>query len=435
MNRKFIVVFLFLLVFGSCSRGDKPDFDEKMDTNPKITGADYENGQTTVKTTEQESITDAPTQITENDNEPKTEISALLFGSESLCEYIRNNFDGNEDGYLSDAERALVKDISSGFDEEGEMFAGKSGEILKGFDCFPNLETIDIEVDGAENIIVKNVPKLKTIHIANHYTAEEIEGVEIENCESLQELYCCGLSGVLSVKNCENLELYIGDENNGSEMLQFEGCPKLWIASPFARNIITSADVFVSNIPNNSIAYETKEGNEVVSSKSSRVNYEWCVNGENVYIPETDFPNCYYSEHDFDDDFYSFEVLGPQMSESGEENLYYCCVTYVKEPVRKESFSVIADTKPSKEDFFVKAEDANDMLYIAYSPSKGLLTRITPNIGLYYRGKNGVQRLGGLSNKYTRYFAVDVQKQSRFFNNVKEMLEHFGLSDSVSWLD
>lgn len=77
MNRKFIVILMFLLVLSSCGKVDEPDYAEKVETNQNVTGTVYENGQSIIKTNTPEPVLDISKEIAENDKEPKTEITEM----------------------------------------------------------------------------------------------------------------------------------------------------------------------------------------------------------------------------------------------------------------------------------------------------------------------------------------------------------------------
>lgn len=135
------------------------------------------------------------------------------FGDVRFCNYLKETYDGDEDGFLSEKERAAVTEVCLSNRILIEPYAS-----LKGFYYFPELE--EMRLNSVRYIEVGAVPKLKII--------------EWEGATSTQVMRI----GEVLVKDCPLLEtiligdtLFIGGSETELSRIEVENCPALeWMS-------------------------------------------------------------------------------------------------------------------------------------------------------------------------------------------------------------
>ena len=159
-------------------------------------------------------------------------IDVAHFGSAVFCEFIAKEYDSDSDGYLNEAERYAVTDITI----PGRYDADYSEECLDGFEYFPNLEILAIDTNTVKKVIIRNHPTLKRFGGTEGYIKE----LEIMGCKELESIgfYTYTLGSVLiaevssetkfslgnnvaieSMALDEKLQIYKTDARDGNQVL------------------------------------------------------------------------------------------------------------------------------------------------------------------------------------------------------------------------
>lgn len=109
------------------------------------------------------------------------------FSNHFFRAYIRNSFDKNQDGILSEEERAMVTTIDIGESSEFQV-VNELPKVasVKGIEYFPNLETLDVSGNQIFVINLKANKRLKVLDVDNN----DIFRLNVSQNKELSELYC-----------------------------------------------------------------------------------------------------------------------------------------------------------------------------------------------------------------------------------------------------
>ena len=138
------------------------------------------------------------------------------FSNRFFREYIKNSFDCNQDGILSDEELVKVTVIDIGENSEFRTINEfPRVASVKGIEYFPNLEKIDVSGNQIYAINLKENKKLKILDVDSN----DIASLDISQNPNLEELYCSdnGLKKLDVWKNRKLKRLFCND-NKLSEL-------------------------------------------------------------------------------------------------------------------------------------------------------------------------------------------------------------------------
>lgn len=140
-------------------------------------------------------------------------ISEENFGDARFCNYLKEKFDKNGNGYFSDAELREVKEIRMGMKTLLTPYSE-----MKGFSYFTELERL--ELNSADKVEICDVPKLSEIEIYRRTSVQKYQlgDMTIRNCPELE---------TVSVRD---MTVIVGQ---GKDVAEFavENCPKLRMMS------------------------------------------------------------------------------------------------------------------------------------------------------------------------------------------------------------
>lgn len=246
-------------------------------------------------------------------NPDPTKMVALIeenFPDPLFREYIRDMFDYNDDGYLSDSERASAKDYSRGISNP----SGQEWLSIKGVEFFPELLQLycrgcrlgEVDLSGLPNLEslglvdchVKSLrlgmkPKLRGLDISGNDITEadfsdmsaleslsinssKIVSIVLENNPKLESFYfACGIDDDrvmenMKIHNCDALKTVAGPRNMLSEV-DIKNCHSievLWLSDNQLEEIILSGvpNVKVLKLNNNPLKTLDVSCNEKLES-------------------------------------------------------------------------------------------------------------------------------------------------------------------------
>ena len=138
------------------------------------------------KVTDTEFPTATNVPVTENPGNETAElpkgvaISEENFGDARFCDYLKEKFDTDKNGYFSDAELAEVTELWAGMRNILTPYSE-----MKGFSYFPALKRL--QLNSAEKVEICDVPKLSEIELAGENSVQtyQLGDVTIKNCQVL----------------------------------------------------------------------------------------------------------------------------------------------------------------------------------------------------------------------------------------------------------
>lgn len=156
-------------------------------------------------------------------------IDETTFPDSVFQDYVRNNFDKDSNGILSDTERANVK----------EIFVGNKGiSDLKGIEYFPNLLYLHCEKNNLTSLDTSSNPLVRSIFCFNN----ALTSINVSNNPALDTLWCSGNSltslDVTGNPALQDLSCY----NNKLTALDVSNCTALTELSCY-NNKLESLDV------------------------------------------------------------------------------------------------------------------------------------------------------------------------------------------------
>ncbi len=174
----------------------------------------------------------APTAVSEG----KVAIIEDNFGDVRFCNYLKEKYDDDGDGFLSEAERNAVTE----FRLHPTRFMLEPYTSLKGFSYFPKMETL--ELNSVKSIEICNLPKLKSISWSGQNSVQvmKIGDVTIKDCPLLEEirledaLFIGGSEAEISkvvVENCPAADwLFLKGADMKKVSLEASGAPLLRVS-------------------------------------------------------------------------------------------------------------------------------------------------------------------------------------------------------------
>lgn len=173
-----------------------------VDENGKVTAVSAGTAVITASTVNNETAT---CKITVYDTLP---LEYWYFPSEKFRNYLSENYDKDQDGYLSKDEQDAVKEIVLAED-------GENSSILKGIEYFPNLEVLSCRSQGLYSLDISNNKKLKELDCTFNFISE----LDISQNTMLIDVNCNGNALTkLDVSNNLNLEVLYCSANQLTEI-------------------------------------------------------------------------------------------------------------------------------------------------------------------------------------------------------------------------
>lgn len=152
-------------------------------------------------------------------------ISEENFGDIRFCEYLKEKFDTDKNGYFSDVELSEITEIWAGIRNILTPYSE-----MKGFSYFPELKRL--QLNSANKVEICDVSKLSEIEIAGMNSAQthQLGDLTIKNCPELREVTMVGEF-----------------RNNLSEVsLKISGAPELSLYTYGCKPVETTLDTSVS---------------------------------------------------------------------------------------------------------------------------------------------------------------------------------------------
>lgn len=119
--------------------------------------------------------------------EDRIKIDKEHFGDEYFRYYIEFTFDKDEDGYLSEEERAGVTKIDVGEDSLYQLeYEYPAVKTLKGIEYFTNITELDCSDSELSKLDISKNTKLKKLNCSMNV----LEKLNTKNNKQLEELYC-----------------------------------------------------------------------------------------------------------------------------------------------------------------------------------------------------------------------------------------------------
>ena len=193
------------------------------------------------KVTDTEFPTATNVPVTENPGNETVEppegvaISEENFGDTRFCDYLKEKFDSDKNGYFSDAELAEVTEIRAGMRNILTPYSE-----MKGFSYFPELKRL--QLNSANKVEICDVPKLSEIELAGENSVQtyQLGDLTIKNCLELENIFIRDMKLLeekevveFTVENCPELRtMYLGEEgiNPLNRMiLKISGVPKFYL--------------------------------------------------------------------------------------------------------------------------------------------------------------------------------------------------------------
>ena len=157
------------------------------------------------------------------------------FGDARYCDYLKEKFDTDKNGYFSDAELAEVTEIWAGMRNILTPYSE-----MKGFSYFPELKRL--QLNSANKVEICDAPKLSEIELAgsNSEQTYQLGDMTIKNCPQLENIIIRDMKLLeekevvaFTVENCLELRtMYLVEEGTNplSRMiLKISGVPKLYL--------------------------------------------------------------------------------------------------------------------------------------------------------------------------------------------------------------
>lgn len=291
------------------------------------------------------------------------------FSSEVFRNYIAQNYDLNQDGYLSKSERMSVTSIC--FDHYEEKFENEVLEVLDGFENFPNL--VDLEVGCAEKVILRN-----HLSLASFWGGEgcNIGTLMIDNCPKLESVgfFNCWID-TLSITNVSAMQLSF------SEMINI----KHWILDgDIALDIETSNHATFVCTESEQEKYLYFETLEEFISYLSDVGVQWInLAKEATLLSETEMKeyllNCNF-------DFFDFEIEEIQEGSADitETQGWNIAIDYEEAEYKSITFPLYTESEPKPDAFFVRPKEIREVCVMRYSPNRGTCSKVKFNLEFVY---------------------------------------------------
>ena len=162
-------------------------------------------------------------------------ISEENFGDVRFCDYLKEKFDADKNGYFSDAELAEVTEIRAGMRNILTPYSE-----MKGFSYFSELKRL--QLNSANKVEICDVSKLSEIELAGSNSEQiyQLGDVTIKNCPQLENIFIRDMKLLeekevveFTVENCPELRtMYLVEEGINSlnrMILKISGVPKLYL--------------------------------------------------------------------------------------------------------------------------------------------------------------------------------------------------------------
>lgn len=345
--------------------------------------------------------------------ETKIPIEEAYFGNSDFCKLIRLKYDADGDGFLSDSEREAVKVVSW----EGELEAsavetdGDSRE-LRGFEYFPNLESISIA--KANQVTIRNHPSLKRYGSGEGYIAQTV----IESCPELEYIGYSMSGGSLSVKNCRKLRRFWAHEcYDGLGTLEFIDTPELhmlfYLSEPEQITADAAASVlFDAGIASEDIKSERKT-EDSISQEFGAMTVRWLGVGERNILLTEDFPLAYLDEEDFSwITVLIFDRAEDSYDEAGNKG-YNICIEF-EDIHSRAAFPLYTPVPPEEENFIVRPVRVGKLELLEYSPDQNASFKVSWDLEVLYRNGEQETVIGCITDK-EQYVCLKVEDKAEFY--------------------
>ena len=164
-------------------------------------------------------------------------ISEENFGDVRFCDYLKEKFDADKNGYFSDAELAEVTEIRAGMRNILTPYSE-----MKGFSYFSELKRL--QLNSANKVEICDVSKLSEIELAGSNSEQiyQLGDVTIKNCPQLENIFIRDMKLLeekevveFTVENCPELRtMYLVEEGINSlnrMILKISGVPKFYFTA------------------------------------------------------------------------------------------------------------------------------------------------------------------------------------------------------------
>ncbi|MGN1084888.1 MAG: hypothetical protein ACI4QX_07780 [Lachnospiraceae bacterium] len=324
-------------------------------------------------------LTVLPT-VTTAPEEDLLPIDEKHFSGAVFRERIAENYDTNGDGYLSEEERNEVTYIEISYSEH-EF----EGEQLDGFEYFSNLE--EVHVSQGEEVILRNLPSLRRV------TGEEgyIGTLTVENCPKIEEFFFYNIA-------LEKL-IILGDTTAELEFAHNSGAGQMVLDGNISLNfedsdyelenyIYTNADGDVMTECYNLEGYVFNDYTEWTNlgEKAATLNAEEVMEG---------LLNCRL-------DFFAFEVremLDGNVDAKGNKG-WNIAVDYKEAGYKSNTFLLYTEEEPIPDNFLVRPGEIQEVHVMAYSPKRGIYSKVKFNLKFVYRTEQEEIVLGEREKSY-----------------------------------
>ena len=332
-------------------------------------------------------LTAAPTDVSEEG----VVISEENFGDVKFCDYLKEKFDTDKNGYFSDAELAEVTEIWAGMRNLLTPYSE-----MKGFSYFPELKRL--QLNSADKVEICDVPKLSEIELAgiNSVRTYQLGDLTIKNCPELESVWIGDITAVVGqgkelaefvVENCpqlQNMTLVGNSRNNFSKVsLRISGAPELSIDTYSCKPAETALDTSVSQFME--LPVVDVKNKKVDTSGTDYI--AW--NGETVTDYEAALTELEEAVLKLQDGFFvEVQEVSPALyDEDGKKayqilinNKYLAGEYYGVTDVRlgyygnyeNNTFVMYSDEPLRSEDFFFRWQELLTMPVVKYSPLRGL---------------------------------------------------------------
>lgn len=324
-------------------------------------------------------------------------IDEAHFTSAGFREFIKEEYDKDSDGFLSGAERGVVKEMWLG--DSGYSF---KGECLDGFEYFPNLTNLDISDNcQAEQVIIRNHPSLQSFGGSE---GGWVRTLQIENCPALTRI---------------GFYIYRIDS------LSVSGAPLAVLDLTHTRldSITLDADMvlYTSDGRTGEQLYTINEDDQFVYlcdssyyAEQEGVCQQTLVKFTNQKEPQFPFSEEYWTECLENSEFGELERFRVQISEKEEAGYnekgqkgYAVRVFYTRSnhDYGDKTFVIYADEMPVREQFVFRPAVISRIENVEYSPNRGVCVFTKWDLAFVYRGEEEEQVLD-VFDRHEHYCAI-----------------------------